>query len=103
MPSFELMIWIVAALLLASVLSTGLWRLLAQLLPMLNIPYWRLATLQTFISALTCWALALGPEIGWFGLLLFLSVLQTLLSALVLPLWLFARRIASCDPLRERI
>mgnify|MGYP003419864408 FL=1 len=103
MPSFELMIWIVAALLLASVLSTGLWRLLAQLLPMLNIPYWRLATLQAFISALTCWALTLGPEIGWFGLLLFLSVLQPLLSALVLPLWLFARRIASCDPLRERI
>ncbi len=103
MASFELISWVAAVLLLASVLSTSLWRLLGQLLPMLNIPYWRLAALQTLISALTCWALALGPEIGWFGLLLFLSLLQPLLSALLLPLWLFIRRIASCDPLRERI
>jgi len=103
MASFELMIWVAVVLLLALVLSTSLWRLLAHLLPMLNIPYWRLSTVQTFTSACICWGLALGPEIGWFGLLLFLSLLQPLLSALLLPLWLFARRIASCDPLRERI
>jgi hypothetical protein len=70
---------------------------------MLSIPFWRLGAIQTIISALTGWSLALGPELGWFGLLLFLSLLQPLLSALILPLWLFARRIATCDPLRERI
>jgi len=103
MADFELMRWVAALLVVAAVASVGLWRLFAHLLPMHPIPYWRLSVLQTFLSGLVCWALALGPEIGWFGLLLFLTLLQPMVSAMLLPLWLFARRIASCDPLRERI
>lgn len=103
MVEFELILWLAAIPLLALLFSSSLWRLLAYCLPMLKIPYWRLAAGQTLMSAFTCWGLGLGPALGWFGLLLFLSLLQLLLTALMLPLWLFARRIASCDPLRERI
>jgi ABC-type multidrug transport system permease subunit len=103
MAEYELILWVVLLLVQAVLLSLGLWRVLAHMIPMLSIPFWRLGAIQTLISALACWSLALGPELGWFGLLLFLSLLQPLLSAVLLPLWLFARRIANCDPLRERI
>ncbi len=103
MLEYELILWVVLLLVQAALLSLCFWRILAHVLAMLCIPFWRLGAIQTLMSALTCWSLALGPELGWFGILLFLSLLQPLLSALILPLWLFARRIATCDPLRERI
>lgn len=103
MVELELTLWLAAILLLALLFSSCLWRMLAYWLPMLKIPYWSISAGQTLMTAFTCWGLGLGPALGWFGLLLFLSLLQLLLTALMLPLWLFARRVASCDPLRERI
>lgn len=103
MADSELIIWLCASLLMASLLSVSAWGWLKRLLPLLQIPYWRLSAAQALLSLLLCWFLALGPEVGWFGLLLFLTLIQPLLCVPLLASWLIVRRIAQCDPLRERI
>lgn len=103
MINLSVLIWISAWLLVALGLSVLFWRALMVWLPQHPIPYWQLSFWQVGLSALVCWYLKLGPEIGWAALVLFLALLQPMLSALLLPMWLFFQRIMKCDPLRERI
>lgn len=95
--------WIVVLLLCSGLLSLGIWLLLTFALPMLKIPYGRLSLLQVMACYGVCWGLGVGPEFGWYAVMLFLLLLQPALTLLLFSLWLFIQRIQRCDPLRERI
>lgn len=101
MISIEL--WLMAVLCGSVLLSLCIWRLLIIALPMLKFPLWRLSMVQALACLSVCWNLGVGPEVGWFGFVLFLLLLQPAITLVLLPLWLLIQRIQRCDPLRERI